>query len=79
MYARASEGQEEPDAEVTAGVDELMAELSSLEDPRARAVTERHGDDHGVNLSQLRAIAKRLKTQHELAGELWDTDDTAAR
>lgn len=57
----------------------LMAELAGLEDPRARAVNERHGDDHGVNLSKLRAIAKRLKTQHELACELWETGDTAAR
>jgi 3-methyladenine DNA glycosylase AlkD len=27
----------------------------------------------------LRAVAKRLKTQQELARRLWDTDDTAAR
>ncbi|WP_051034036.1 DNA alkylation repair protein [Streptomyces sp. SS] len=56
-----------------------MAELAALEDPKARAVNERHGDDHGVNLGRLRALAKRLKTQQDLAGELWDTDDTAAR
>ncbi|MFG3139844.1 DNA alkylation repair protein [Streptomyces sp. NPDC048211] len=56
-----------------------MAELAGLEDPRARAVNEKHGDDHGVNLGKLRAIAKRLKTQQELAVELWATDDTAAR
>jgi 3-methyladenine DNA glycosylase AlkD len=61
------------------GVEELMAELAVLEDPRAREVNERHGDDHGVNLSKLRAIAKRLKTQHELALGLWATGDTAAR
>jgi 3-methyladenine DNA glycosylase AlkD len=61
------------------GVEELMAELAGLEDPRAREVNERHGDDHGVNLSKLRAIAKRLKTQHELALGLWATGDTAAR
>lgn len=60
-------------------VGELLAELAGLEDPRARAVNERHGDDHGVNLSKLRAIAKRLKTQHELALGLWATGDTAAR
>lgn len=48
----------------------LMAELAALEDPRAREVNERHGDDHGVNLGQLRAVAKRLKTQQELAGRL---------
>ncbi|WP_196777693.1 DNA alkylation repair protein [Lentzea aerocolonigenes] len=56
-----------------------MAELAALEDPRARAVNEKHGDDHGVNLGKLRAIAKRLKTQQDLAVELWATGDTAAR
>ncbi|QFG26898.1 DNA alkylation repair protein [Actinomadura sp. WMMB 499] len=56
-----------------------MAELADLEDPKIRAVNERHGDDHGVNLGKLRALAKRLKTQQELAGRLWETGDTAAR
>ncbi|MCW0192221.1 MAG: DNA alkylation repair protein [Rhodococcus sp.] len=60
-------------------VDEIMTELAALEDPKARAVNEKHGDDHGVNLSKLRALAKRLKTQQELARQLWKTDDTAAR
>ncbi len=57
----------------------LMAEIAALEDPRARAVNEKHGDDHGVNLGKLRAIAKRVKTQQELSRELWATGDTAAR
>jgi 3-methyladenine DNA glycosylase AlkD len=60
-------------------VAEVMAELAALEDPRARAVNEKHGDDHGVNLGKLRALAKRLKTQQELAHQLWNTEDTAAR
>ena len=60
-------------------VAEVLAELAALEDPRARAVNEAHGDDHGVNLSKLRAIAKRLKTQQDLARHLWETGDTAAR
>jgi 3-methyladenine DNA glycosylase AlkD len=60
-------------------VAELMAELATLEDPKARAVNEKHGDDHGVNLGKLRAMAKRLKTRHDLALELWATGDTAAR
>ncbi|GAA2586263.1 hypothetical protein Stube_59600 [Streptomyces tubercidicus] len=35
-----------------------MAEvLAELEDPRTRAVNEKHGDDHGVNLTTLRALA----------------------
>lgn len=58
---------------------EVMAELAALEDPKAREVNERHGDDHGVNLGKLRAIAKRLKTQQDLACQLWQTGDTAAR
>ncbi|MDT7842042.1 DNA alkylation repair protein [Streptomyces justiciae] len=60
-------------------VEEVLAELAGLEDPKARAVNERHGDDHGVNLGKLRALAKRLKTQHDLAGRLWATGDSAAR
>lgn len=58
---------------------EVMAELAALEDPKTREVNLRHGDDHGVNLSKLRALAKRLKTQQELAYQLWKTDDTAAK
>ncbi|MBE8474912.1 DNA alkylation repair protein [Streptomyces justiciae] len=60
-------------------VEEVLAELAGLEDPKARAVNERHGDDHGVNLGKLRALAKRLKTQHDLAGRLWATGDSPAR
>ncbi|WP_283137081.1 DNA alkylation repair protein [Rhizohabitans arisaemae] len=66
-------------AETTPTMAEVMAELAELEDPKAREVNERHGDDHGVNLGKLRALAKRLKTQQELARRLWETDDTAAR
>lgn len=60
-------------------VAEVMAELAELEDPKTREVNEKHGDDHGVNLGKLRALAKRLKTQQELASRLWETGDTAAR
>ncbi|THV29033.1 DNA alkylation repair protein [Glycomyces paridis] len=57
----------------------LLAELAALEEPKLRAVNERHGDDHGVNLTKLRAVAKRLKTRQDLALELWATGDTAAK
>lgn len=60
-------------------VTEVMAELAALDDPRVREVNERHGDDHGVNLGKLRALAKALKTQPDLAGQLWTTGDSAAR
>jgi 3-methyladenine DNA glycosylase AlkD len=57
----------------------VMRELAALEERRMREANERRGDDHGVNLTHLRALAKRLKTQHELALQLWATADTAAR
>lgn len=60
-------------------VGEVLAELAALEDPKVRAVNERHGDDHGVNLSQLRGVAKRLKIQQDLAVQLWATGETPAR
>src|ERR687896_1183752 len=60
-------------------IKDVMRELDALEDPKMREANERRGDDHGVNLTHLRALAKRLKTQHELALELWATGGTAAR
>lgn len=60
-------------------VAEVRAQLAALEDPRMREINERHGDDHGVNLTRLRALAKALKTDHDLSRELWGTGDTAAR
>lgn len=64
---------------VEATVASVQAELAALEDPKMRAVNERHGDDHGVNLTKLRTVAKELKTNHDLALELWATGDTASR
>ena len=63
----------------TATVGQVMADLAALEDPKIRAVNERHGDDHGVNLTRLRAVAKPLGIQPDLSRRLWDTGDTAAR
>ena len=54
---------------------DALAELAALEDPKARAVNERHGDAHGVNLSKLRAVAKRIGMDTDFARELWATDD----
>lgn len=58
---------------------EVMAALAALDEPKIREVNARHGDDHGVNLGKLRALAKRLKTQQELARQLWGSGDSAAR
>ncbi|MEE2568660.1 DNA alkylation repair protein [Pseudarthrobacter sp. J64] len=60
-------------------VDEVMARLAALEDPGMRQANEKRGDDHGINLGKLRALAKELKTQQELSVALWDTGDTGAR
>lgn len=58
---------------------EALAELAALEDPKMRAANEKRGDDHGINLSRMRALAKRIKTDQALARELWATELTAAR
>jgi 3-methyladenine DNA glycosylase AlkD len=58
---------------------EALGELAALEDPKMRAANEKRGDDHGMNLSRLRALAKRIKTDQPLAKELWATGETPAR
>ncbi|MBS1697791.1 MAG: DNA alkylation repair protein [Actinobacteria bacterium] len=58
---------------------EALADLAALEDPKSRAINERHGDAHGVNLSKLRGLAKRIGTDPVLARELWDSDDVAGQ
>lgn len=60
-------------------VDEALAELAALEDPKARTVNERHGDPHGVNLTKLRALAKTIGTDQDLARDLWASGDVAAQ
>ncbi|MEO7348754.1 MAG: DNA alkylation repair protein [Terrimesophilobacter sp.] len=60
-------------------VSEVLAELAALDNPKFREMNARHGDDHGVNLSDMRAVARRLKTDDALARELWRTGNTAAR
>ncbi|MGP7959256.1 DNA alkylation repair protein [Sanguibacter sp. A247] len=60
--------------------DEVLAELAAIGDPKVQAVNARHGDDHTVNLTTLRALAKRVGTrQTALARELWMTGDGDAR
>ncbi|MCK2035362.1 DNA alkylation repair protein [Microbacterium sp. SSW1-49] len=58
---------------------EALGELAALEDPKMRAANEKRGDDHGMNLSRLRTLAKRIKTDQPLAKELWATGETGAR
>ncbi|MCZ4302120.1 DNA alkylation repair protein [Microbacterium oxydans] len=60
-------------------VAEALDELAALEDPKMRAANEKRGDDHGINLSRMRALAKKIKTDQPLAQELWATGETPAR
>ncbi|ASK66738.1 DNA alkylation repair protein [Brachybacterium avium] len=73
----ADSAQEPADLGATATA--LREELAGLENERVREINARHGDDHAVNLTALRGIAKRLKTQPELARVLWDGGDSAAK
>lgn len=60
-------------------VAELQAALEELADPRFLAVNQRQGNDHAVNLTKLRAVAKAVKTNQDLALGLWATGDTSSR
>lgn len=60
-------------------VPEILEELRSLAEPKILEVNARHGDDHAVNLTKLRAVAKRFGMDTALARELWATDVTEAR
>lgn len=60
-------------------LEEALAELAAIEDPKVRVANERRGDDHGLNLARLRAVAKSVKTSQDLALELWATGETPAR
>jgi 3-methyladenine DNA glycosylase AlkD len=64
---------------MTETVPALLDELAGLGDPKMLAVNQRHGDEHSVNLTKLRAVAKRVKTNQPLALELWETENTNAR
>ncbi len=63
-------------------VEETLEELRSLGDERMRAQNTRYGardDQFGVKRGDVRALAKKIKTNHELALALWDTGNIDAR
>lgn len=70
-------------ATIATQVEEVLAELEALSDPRILAVNMKHGDDHAVNLTKLRAVAKETAKASgrdaELVRALWATGNTAAR
>jgi 3-methyladenine DNA glycosylase AlkD len=63
-------------------VKEILAQLKSLGDEARRAHNAKAGapaNQFGVKLGDIRAIAKTIKTDHELALELWDTGNVEAQ
>ena len=64
-------------------VSEVLEHLKSLGDPRARERWEKMGMNasayYGVGLTKLKAYAKRLGRNHELAAALWATGVHDAR
>ena len=63
-------------------VKEILAKLESLGDDARRKHNIKAGapdNQFGVKLGDIRAIAKKVKTDHELALELWDTGNVEAQ
>ncbi len=63
-------------------VDEILAQLESLGDDARRQHNRKAGapdNQFGVKLGDLRTIARKLKSNHSLALELWDTGNVEAQ
>ena len=59
-----------------------LKHLEALGDDKVRARNSRNGagdNQFGVKLGDIRKVAKKLKTNHELAMELWETGNIEAR
>ena len=63
-------------------VNEILTRLKSLGDDARRAHNTKAGapdNQFGVKLGDIRAMAKKIKTDHELALDLWDTANVEAQ
>jgi 3-methyladenine DNA glycosylase AlkD len=63
-------------------VNEILAQLKSLGDAGRRKHNAKAGapdNQFGVKLGDIRAIAKKIKTDHQLALKLWDTGNVEAQ
>ncbi|MCW5878471.1 MAG: DNA alkylation repair protein [Anaerolineales bacterium] len=61
---------------------EILKELESLSDSKTKALNTKNGiwdNQFGVKLGDLRILAKRIKTNHALALELWQTENFDAQ
>ncbi len=63
-------------------VEETLAELEALGTEKTRALNMKWGagkNQFGVKLGDLRKVAKKIKSDHELALDLWKTKNVDAR
>ena len=63
-------------------VKDIQSELASLSDEKTKARNLKNGigeNQFGVKLGDLRKVAKKIKMNHELALELWKTENFDAR
>ena len=63
-------------------VNEILAQLEALGDEKLRAQNKKRGagdNQFGVKMGDIRTLAKKIKTNHEIALELWDTGNIEAR
>lgn len=63
-------------------IKDILAQLEALGDEKMRAQNKKRGagaNQFGVKMGDIRNIAKKIKTNHELALELWDTGNVEAR
>jgi 3-methyladenine DNA glycosylase AlkD len=63
-------------------VKEILAQLKSLGDDARRTHNAKAGapdNQFGVKLGDIRAVAKKIKTDHELALKLWETGNVEAQ
>ena len=61
---------------------EILTQLKSLSNEKMIAHNKKFGagdNQFGVKMGDIRELAKKIKTNHELALELWNTENTDAR
>lgn len=67
---------------MTMSLEKVIAQLKSLGDEKVRARNRRNGggvNQFGVPLGEIRKVAARIKSDHALALELWETGNLDAR
>lgn len=71
-----------PHLDDTMTLDDVLAQLEALGNDRMRTQNRRNGagdNQYGVRMGDIRKVAKKIKTNHELALALWETGNIDAR